>query len=322
MRYYTIKIINDDGSIHKTYSSLRPGSSASQYGSTLPGALNIEFDLTMSLFATPTGSPWVRIWGVSLTEISQANNINGKRIQVYGGMAAGYPLAKPDQGGLLAEGSIIQAFGNWMGTSQTLEILFYASVGTPKNAMNIIVDGAKGTKLSTVLHATIANAFPAYKAKISIGDDLVLTNDEKAFFGSVGQLAIYIKALSQSLNRKTGYRGVDIQLTQDTFLAFDAPDKTNPKEIKFTDLIGQPTWLSPLQIQITCVLRADLQLGQYVTLPKGLTTTTQQSYSQYRQASVFNGSFLVQGIRHVGNYRSPDGTTWVTVIDLSSEGVS
>jgi hypothetical protein len=50
-------------------------------------------------------------------------------------------------------------------------------------------------------------------------------------------------------------------------------------------------------------------------LPKAQVTTTAQSYPAYRNNLVFQGSFLVTRVRHVGNFRDPDAASWVTTID-------
>ncbi len=90
-------------------------------GRAIPGALNIEWDIPVAPFATPMGAAWVRVWGVSLAQISQSSDLNGMNIQVFGGMQKGLPLANPMQYGLLVQGQIFQAFGNWIDTNQTLQ---------------------------------------------------------------------------------------------------------------------------------------------------------------------------------------------------------
>jgi hypothetical protein len=86
----------------------------------------------------------------------------------------------------------------------------------------------------------------------------------------------------------------------------------------FTDLVGQPTFRSAFQAQITCILRGDLSLGQVISLPPTqVTISSGQNFApnQPRNALSFQGNFLVVGLRHVGNYKQASGDRWVTIID-------
>ena len=80
-------------------------------------------------------------------------------------------------------------------------------------------------------------------------------------------------------------------------------------------MIGQVTWIDYQTVQLNCVMRADLHVGDYIKMPPGQVTTTAQSYSQFRQGSVFQGTFQISRIRHVGNFRQPMGEAWITTID-------
>ena len=50
-------------------------------------------------------------------------------------------------------------------------------------------------------------------------------------------------------------------------------------------------------------------------MPQTLFQTTAQSMSQFRNKSVFQGVFGVRNVRHVGRFRNPPGTSWITLID-------
>src|SRR5579875_2215617 len=147
MRYYSI-IISDPATgqvlvpdpVTRKFTRVEPGPLAATYtslagnpalGVTLPGALNIELDVPVSPMSTPLAGSYLRVWGISLQEIAQWNDLQGKAIDVYAGMQKGLPLAKPQQAGLIFHGKIFQAFGNWQGTNQTLDLIINPDLGTP-----------------------------------------------------------------------------------------------------------------------------------------------------------------------------------------------
>lgn len=311
MRYYNIVITDPKtGKVFATYSSLMPN------GTVNPAALLVEMDIPVVNYATPDTNAFLRIWGIPLQSISQSSDFNGKIISISGGMSAGLPLAKAEQSGLLLEGNILQAFGNWQGTSQTLDLIIQAATGSIQHPANIVNNWLAGTALSDAIAATLKTAFPAYTANINISDSLVLTQDEPGFFQTIGQFAQYVKQVSQAIVG-SNYQGVDILLRQNVFSVYDGTTPTSPKSIQFTDLIGQPTWINAGTINVKCIMRADIVLSDYVTLPKTQVTTTTAAQSQYKDSSAFQGTYQINSVRHVGNSRQPDGNAWVTSYDMS-----
>jgi hypothetical protein len=103
MRYYRIEI--DGGStVFTSYEN----------GQNIPGALQVELDIPVAAMHSPgNAGAFVKIWGVPLSMISQASNLNNKAIKVYGGFQKGLPLANPKQAGLLVQDYTYQSFGNW-----------------------------------------------------------------------------------------------------------------------------------------------------------------------------------------------------------------
>lgn len=308
MRYYTI-VISDPATntVFRTYTSF-PNSVPN------PNALNVELDIPTVPFATPMGGAWCRVWGVPLQEIAQSSNLNGKAIIIYGGMQKGLPLANPAQSGVLVQGFIQQAYGNWQGINQSLEMVILAGTGSTAAPKNIVLNWASGTLFADAIKNTLAVAFPDYTADINISQNLVLNHDEKGFWASVTQFAQFVKGVSQDIVGGT-YQGVDIIVKQKSFIVYDGTTPTTPKAIAFTDLIGQPTWIGPLTIQVQLVMRADLQVGGYIKLPPGLVITTAQSQPQFRNTTAFQGTFQVIMIRHVGNFRAPKGDQWITTVN-------
>ena len=95
----------------------------------------------------------------------------------------------------------------------------------------------------------------------------------------------------------------------------DGTNKPSPKMIQFTDLVGQPTWIAPLTIQVKVVMRGDLAVNDIIMLPPTQVVTTAAAQSGIQGPLTFSGSFQIASLRHVGNFRAPDGAAWVTIID-------
>lgn len=314
MRYYKIEIRDaDGGDVRRSWTSWSNGRND-------PGALNIELDIPVFAFASPAGTGFLRIWGVSLQDIGQASDFNGKRISVFGGMQAGLPLANAQQSGLLVEGYVFQALGNWIGTSQTLDFMIQVGSGTDAQPKNLSLNWKKGDKLSSAIGSVLKTAFPDNKQDINISDKLVFSEDQVGYYSTMTQFAQFVKKISLSIVGGTDYAGVDIFQTENSFKVYDGTTKGTPRQIDFKDLIGQPTWLSPLTIQMKNVMRADLKVGDSIIYPSSAITTIGAAGASPRinSKSVFQGTFQISQIRHVGNFRQKDAASWVTVVDTFS----
>jgi hypothetical protein len=323
MRYYSIQITDSNGALITRPSSV-PGSGATYSsllnGLTIPGALNVELDIPVYAYATPAGQAIVRIWGISLAEISQASDFGatstgpGKNIAVYAGMQRGLPLANPAQAGLIVQGEIFQAFGNWIGVDQTLDLILYPATGAPDDPKNFVVNWKAGTPLSQAIDNTLSVAFPSLKRNIQISPNLVLAHDEPGFYGSLTEFAQWVKQVSADIKVQPNYQGVDITVNQNMILVYDGTTPSTPKLIAFQDLIGQPTWIESPSIQFKTVMRADLAIGDFVQLPPAVVTTTSAAASSLLNLkAAFQGVFQITDIHHFGNYRQPDADSWVTV---------
>lgn len=310
MRYYRVEIgAAPSGNAGAVYTSLAGGK-------VDPGALQMEMDLPVYTFSAPMGNAYVRLTGVSLETVGQASDFNGAPIKVYGGMSAGLPLAKADQSGLLVQGTVFQAFGNWIGTDTSLELIIITNGGaTQGDPVNLTIDWKKGTALGDAIKTTMGTAFPDYTVNINISQNLVLGEDEAGFYQTIEQFAAYVERVSQAI-LGGDYRGVQITLQEKTFNVFDGTAQASPKTIDFNDLIGQPTWIGPGQIQFNCVLRADLSVGAYVKMPPAqVGVAPAAAASPFRDKSVFQGSFQIDMVRHVGSYKQPDAQSWISTFN-------
>jgi len=335
VRYYKIVISNSSGAAVKTWTSHPNGNQAPPD----PGALMIELDAFNAWQGTPLPGSYVRIWGISLDDINQARNLNGMDVSVYGGMGKGLPLANPAEAGLLIQGHIQQAFANWVGTTMTLDIIMVAGTITAGTAapQNIHFDWPAGQQMAQAIRNTLSILLPKATLNINIDPKLVLPNTETHFAATIGQLAEYFTEISRKVintgpalagqfntpnNALSTYPGVQVHIDGPTVTVADGTTQATPKAISIFDLIGQPTWIGFNIIQVTCVMRGDVKVGDFITLPKTRATITPASYSAYsqeRQDIIFQGTFYVMKVHHVGNYKSPDALAWVTVFDAITQ---
>ena len=114
---------------------------------------------------------WVRIWGIGLQDISQAQYLPNQPFSMMGGMSTGLPLANPGEAGPLGGGTIYQAFGNWIGTEQTLDIISVASSSSPAPAQgsggpnpvpvtsNLVMNWPKGQDITGPLQQALQQAY-------------------------------------------------------------------------------------------------------------------------------------------------------------------
>lgn len=327
MRYYRIELTNRTTGKPITVQSLAgsglpPGviTSALPDKTTNPAALNIELDLMT--YNGDIGSPasYLRIWGLGLAELSQAFNLNDQHIRVFGGMAKGLPLADPSQAGLLIEGEINQAFGNWIGTDQTLDIQFRAA-----GRSNYTFTWASGEKLSDMLARTLKTALPNAKQAINIKATRVANAEKPGAYSTFTQFAQAVMMMTETAPGEGD--GVAMAFDGQTVRAYEATETkagSNIKQIKFQDLLGQITWAAPLTIQAKMVMRGDLQMSQIIQFPKDLLVTTTAAAQPAFGGTGQNpsnklsfggdGKFQINQMQHWGNFRQPDAMSWNTTV--------
>lgn len=299
-----------------------------------PGALQIDFDIPVIQLAKPQGAFRVKISGVGLQMIGQAANLSGLRFQLKAGMSPGLPLANPVQAGVIAEGNIFQAYGNWQGVNQTLDLL--VNPGPPGTTDSIFDRKLSffwpaGSSLHDAIDAALQAALPEFKRQIFIDPGILLPNDEAGWYATPAQWASYLLGVTQPLGEQLlgfGYPGVQISVTGDTIYVFDGTTATPGsvlKQLSFTDLIGQPTWLTGTQISFSTVLRADLGILNTVRFPKntvalyslqsaasGESPSSSSFPLPAKNKSIFQGDFIIQEVHHFGSFREPDANSWAT----------
>lgn len=342
MRYYSLAITRNDGSLYTfksigaaaapgvTLTSLLPSGPQSPItGLTNPAALTIEMDIGIANVTDPDNSQgaYMRIWGLGLQDLGHASDLNGLNISLSAGMARGLPLANPQQAGVIMQGQIFQAYGNWVGTSQTLDMVFYgggAGVGSPDTPGNYPFVMPAGTTLAKAIANTLSIALPNLPPSISISPNLTLNYDVTGHYPSLATFASFVQALSQGIIGGTTYPGVTISITNGQAInVFDGLGPTPisaVKAIAVSDLIGQPTWIGAQAVSVKTVLRADIHVGDQISLPQTIFTQSQaaiQQFSSNPQSSLtFSGIFWVSQVHHYGNSRQPDAASWTTVYQV------
>jgi hypothetical protein len=350
LRYYRLEFQRPDGSPIEFSSfgssasllPLSPGASVEKgvitslfpNGSTNPAALNIEVDIEQMAMHLGDASSYVRIYGLALADIFKKDLNPGKdgnnKIKISLGMAKGLPLANDAQRGLVIDASIQQAFGNWIGTDMTLDIVIGpGGVGSPAAPSNFVLNWQKGQKLSEALEETFKNSpMSELKRKITISDDRVSDTDwMPGFYTTLVQLAQSIQVMTRA-RRGDDDPGVYIYVNGQDLLVAEAKEtgsQSIEKEIAFRDLIGQVTWFAPTQLSCKLVMRGDLNVLSIVKFPQGAAVQTQAgamsgivpSIDKNSVGIASGGKFQVMRIHHWGNYRQPDAMAWNTTIGLT-----
>lgn len=332
MRYYDLKISDPvtggvwitGGTSDGFTKSKNGGTTFTSYarGASIPGALNVEFDIPVAPFNTPQGQALIRVWGVGLGMIGQAADLNGQNISLSAGMKKGLPLANPAQAGLILQGTIFQAFGNWQGTNQTLDLICNPPIA--QQNQDILFNWPAGTELSAALNNAFSQqSFSRYnltpKGTIS---SLIQNNDEYGTYSGLSQFASFIQGLSQHIGAATygeDYSGVLITVTGNTIFVYDNRHPREVISLAFPDLIGQPTWINPATINFKAVLRSDITVGNQIKFPAGVfapyvltSAAAAAPNTPSRSKSAFQGIFDVVEAHHFGNFRQPDADSWNT----------
>ena len=203
---------------------------------------------------------------------------------------------------------------------------FYIAVGgglpNPPKAANVIHNWPANQPLSQAIKQTLTTAFPSYTPIINISPNLKLNYTDTGFYQTLGQYATYIFNISKSImSAKKDYSGVQMSTQGDKIVVQDGTTPGTQHYIAFQDLIGQPIWTSINTIQFKTVMRGDINMGDTVTLPPALATLTATSGTNIggSASNLIQGQFIIgtdeRGIRHTGNFRQPDWSSWCTTFD-------
>jgi hypothetical protein len=316
-----------------TFSSVyTPWQSSSLAGQPNPNALHVEFDIPVSMLHLPQGLQLIRVWGLGIQCITQAQlaNLNptttasGKLVYnnftLSGGMSAGLPLANPAQQGVIASGIIWQAFGNWQGTEQTLDLIVAPSINGLQGAVSLT--WKKGTSLQSALTQAFQQAFPTFTRQINVSSSLIAPSDQPGIYTDLASFGQWLQGYTKQIGTPTlgdNYDGVWVYTIGTTIYASDlmAASAKPAKALTFQDLIGQPTWIDVNTIIFPTVLRGDIDVTDQVTFPTGTLlpyalTSPDAAFPNAPAASnvSFQGTFTVKELHHYGSYRNSDARSW------------
>lgn len=296
-------------------------------GSYDPQALDVVFDIQVSPMHTPSGGSVISVHGVSIDDLYQAQNFKGQTLSLFAGMLGGLPLsaAQPPPG-LVTTSTIFGAFGNWQGTEQSLDFLIVPSDYTPESPGNIVFRWEPGQPFASAISQTLAIAYPLANVSILVSPELTTEEPIQHLCSTAVSLGSFIEQLTrETISPK--YPGVHMFFNGTEIKVTDYSVTTlTPTELKFADLIGQPTWLSPPTLTLNTILRADIGVVDIITLPQklqslpGLALTPPTTHAasfqtnQSRGGLTFSGEFFVTGMRSVGHFRGTDDDAWVSVI--------
>jgi hypothetical protein len=292
-----------------------------------PGALNVEFDFYSFQSAGNQGLSTITIHGIALADISQAQQYAGMLITVKAGFVTGLPLANPAQAGVILQGTIFQSWGNWVGTERNLNFLVNYSAYTYAQPGQFQLNCPAGTSLIAALTQTLNVAYPTLPIVNQSAGQYVFPQFVGGYYRTLTQLAKFV----QSITTPIAAPGLQIAiLPNQTILLSDTigPPPQNPKAIAFNDLIGQPTWVDVNQMQFWTQMRGDIQVGNYVTMPPGLpnapgivSTAGQSLPSSTKYVTSFQGQFVIQAVRQVGNFRDAAGASWASVFTAAPKSL-
>lgn len=282
-------------------------------------ALDIAFDISVGPLALAYVGSYVEVFGVSIQDVANIHKWQGGTLSLYGGFSAGFPLANPAQYGLLAKGYVLQAFGNWTGTHQS--IIFILAPTASDN--QVVFHWAVGQKLSQAVTSAIKSSYPGITVVSNLTNDPVATTEDAHLCSSMYGLFSYIKSITYKLGLAKSIGGIQAKVSGVQVILYDSPMKSTVTTFDFDDFQGQPVnfgYGSSSTVQATLNLRADLSIAANFKFPSqvaaGYSITQPASPSPLaKNSSVMKGQFMINFLRHVGRFRDPQGLSWVTVVN-------
>lgn len=314
MRFY--KIVISPSATSKQFTPLTYSTIASN-GQLNGSALQVDLDIFQTLFHTPSQIASVIIHGVDFADLNQSANWNNAQISISIGMSKGLPFANPFQQGEIINGTIFQSFGNWQGNNVSLNLLVLPSNINPSEDVNLSFNWIKGNTLESAVRTTLGIAYPNLPVFGSFNPNLVYTETQPGQYLNLKTFSQMVNNVSKQIITDPTYMGASINAQLGAFRLVDntVPAQTTTS-VDFTDLIGNLTWLDIATVQAKLVMRADLNIGNYITFPTGApTTNTATQFGQLRNLVSFDGKFLINKIHHIGCSRQADANAWVTVVD-------
>lgn len=296
-------------------------------------ALQLDLDIYQESYSQYSANGFIKINGIDLKGLGEIGNYNPKlvrgkpiemcKIKIEVGMSKGLPYANPSQQGIILIGGIMQAFANWQGVNVSLDMIVAPAFAGSNDLNNITFVWKKNTELSDAVKLALETAYKPTKVTGSFRTGLKQSEDAPEQNFNLLSLSRKVNAVSRNIIKEPTYTGGLICVNDTGFYLTDnAITKTATKTIKFTDVIGNLTWLQIGTISAKVVMRGDLNVGDYISFEINIPiNNTVNNFSQYRNNISFDGIFYVSKLHHIGSSRSPDGNGWVTTIEAIASGV-
>jgi len=304
-----------------------------------PGAPLVEIDITTAPADTVGTAGSITVWGQPVSLLKQSQGFYNKKYSLSVGMAQGLPLAtqqSPQAGQILGGTDVITGvFSSFEGLTQYLGFGlggYPANRGTPAPfaasnqfpVRNIVLNWQKGAPLSQALMQCFQTAYPELQASVNVSPNLVANQNNLHFAGAIAELNSWLREFTigeYSNSMPQQYQGVSIVMGNGKIAAHDGTKTSGAKQIQFTDLIGQPTFIERNEISFKTVMRGDLSVGDAITLPQGQILNVSGNLGLGAELAV-SGSWTINQLRWIGNSRNPNGDAWCTVIQANQAPVS
>lgn len=325
MRYYELSITQPGAGSPQLLLSTK-----NKDGRNNANALDIFFDMPVAPSDVGIGAQTITIRGLGIDNLTQGKVFVGGTLVLKGGMQKGMPLANPKQAGVLLVGTVWQSFTNWVGTVQELELRVLPVVGTLDAPAALVLNAPEGVELGSAVVKALQNAYPDKVIQNRLKSQYISVRTLYAYYGVLSNFASDVYSISAGISDNN--TAIRIAIQKDEFLVYEVAADTSALSaasadrsivaLEISDLVGQPSWIKPGVMQVTCILRADIMIGTQIKMPEvainapGFVQTLAPSLpSSLNYTSAFKGNFLVSLIRHIGGYRSLDDKAWVTVIE-------
>ncbi|MDF7673949.1 hypothetical protein PT277_08005 [Acetobacteraceae bacterium ESL0709] len=308
------------------------------YGRYDGGALDIEFKVDqVSLDSYTLAS--ITIYGVDGDVLNQAISMEGRVVELRAGMGKGLPLSNPALYGQILSGTVTTGAESWTGpnTSLTLYVKPFTAESDketvdpnkkriaftddtkskiPKNAF--IVNIKKGASIREALIACVKPHFKDYKIDFesTIAENLMADKDFMNYYEKLEDFVYDMGTKGDSLWQY--YTGLTLRAyAHDKFFTFsDGTSDKDPKQIQFSEMIGQPSWDDKDKIiKFSCLMRADIHIGDKIKLPLfdelgKPTDDTVQKLPATKNKSRYSGIFYITAVNYYGWFRSKEGKDW------------
>lgn len=283
--------------------------------------LVIEFNVQTNGLETSNMDSYITIKNPPFEYIDNAQNFTDAEILLWGGMAKGLPLCRPEQQGVLLRGSVWGASGVWQGKESTLTFICYGlsnSVSSPAITgaikgqdvpLRYNLEWKQGVELKDALLDCLKKNHPTSAIDIKIKTGLING-------APMPYRIMTLDALAKAVYEQTG--SVLISVENGIILVRDGTvksDKQKPVKIELSDIIGQPSIQDAApKVVFSTVLRGDIPWMSRIILPeRALTQIEKPAIRVVGSRNKFSGEWLVVGKTHIGAYRDLDGNNWRTI---------